>query len=375
MKTVFFLGVAVLSVWTTSCNQSEKVDPQTPATVLLENAKLTDFPLKEAAYTSIDMVQPEMNGNTEIQAGEIKIVLIKPFAEQPLSLAKVNFDTEKFTISPAIGEKQTFSATTPVTYTITSKENPAFKIHYRVFVITDLPAADLMITGFRLEKSKNPDLPADIEASRIEVDQQLNYIYLFVPVGTDFSNLTPTITFNGSKLSYVNYANGSDTSPVEGEYPVSGKSIDFKYPKVTFLKIRNASGELIKQYNVIVDVKNPIRFNAPIMSTLDVKDGEPYFGVIGTFTNQGNHPISYRGATYKDKIPVIPTNVIQAFLQIPGGGLQPGETSNVNGNVTRGYPPNSYQTTAVAIPTFSLNSAGSDLLEPSEVIVKTNIIN
>ena len=65
--------------------------------------------------------------------------------------------------------------------------------------VKEVEPETLKITSLKFEKSKNPSLPNNIEIARTIEGVGIDKIYLFVPVGTDFSNLTPTITYAGNK--------------------------------------------------------------------------------------------------------------------------------------------------------------------------------
>lgn len=360
---------------------SENPQPPSSSEEPIENAKLNNFKLSELDYVSIDIIQPEIIAGVETRFGEIKITIPYSSSDIELSLKEVNFDANKFNISPEIGQKHFFSETTPVIYTITSKQNPNSSINYRVFVIKEaapLPEV-LQITGFKFEKSKNPGLDADIEAEKIGTESGLKQIFIFVPAGTDFSHLTPTITFKGTYLM--------TTLPNLlhiAEY-VAGTPVDFKYPKRFPLIVQDASLSDAAQYDVIVDVKNPIKFIVNPLAIDNVVKNKDFFEPIGSFINQGNHLITSFAPTYKNKVPMISSgiNIGLISLSIPGGGLAPGERSDVffslNKTLSSQLPAGAYKFTSVHPPGFpgilSWPPDAEKLLWPSELDITVNLVD
>lgn len=358
-----------------SCSDSNESETST-TTIDLQEAFLTDFSFSEIESITVDITPPEIQNNVETKSGEITIKIPKQSTLE-LSLKQVSFDQANFKISPAIGAKKTFSTTQPVVYTITSLKNQNQSIHYKVLVVLDTPPQSSEtpeVSSFKFEKSKNSSLSQDIVAAKI--DNEKKQIFIFVPVGTDFSHLTPTITFKGEKLYTINNTG-------KEEYPTAGKEVDFKYPKTFSLQAESDAGGKIQFYSVIVDVKNPIKFEAKDVEIPNVKKTADYFEKIITYTNQGNHPVSAFANTYKNKVPDLSTNNIGLIsLVVPGGGLLPGESGDVkfslSKSVATAVPVGTYQFTAVVPPGFSdiLNwpPDASQLLESSELVVKVNLI-
>jgi hypothetical protein len=373
VKTVSFSIILFFSLLI-SCSDSNEPEPSTE-TVDLKEAFLTDFDFSEIESIAVAITPPEIQNNAESKAGEITIKIPRESTLE-LSLKQVSFDQANFKISPAIGAKKTFSTTQPVVYTITSLKNPSLVIRYKVLVVLDAPHSSETpeVTVFKFEKSKNTALSQDIIAAKIDNEQK--QIFIFVPVGTDFSHLTPTITFKGEKLYTINNTG-------KEEFPAAGKEVDFKYPKTFTLQAESDAGGKIQLYSVIVDVKNPIKFEALTVEIPNVKKTADYFDKIITYTNQGNHPVTAFANTYKNKIPDLSDNNIGLInLVVPGGGLLPGESGDVmfslKKSVATVVSAGTYQFTAVVPPGFSsiLNwpPDASQLLESSELIVKVNLI-
>ncbi len=376
-------------VFATNCSNKleEDVQPIPSTEVLIENAKLTDFTFSELDYSNIEIKHPEITAGVETKPGEIKITIPFSSSTMELSLKKVNFDSDKFDIFPGIGVKRLFSDTDPVIYTITSKQNPKVVIRYKVFVIKGSAPPQpekLEITGFKFEKSKNPGLPGDIEAARIETELGFKRIFIFVPSGTDFANLTPTIAFKGEGAKLYYSQDPTSSIGVTGtEYPEAGLAVDFKYPKRFFLAVKNTSS-VSQTYEVIADVKNPIKFDINPISTSNIAKNETFFGTVGTYTNQGNHELTSFGATYKNQNPTLGgSNIGRISLEIPGTGLKPGESSNINFSLNKTLSSQlfagAYKFTSVHPPGFSMILSwppdAAELLDPSELEVTVNLVD
>lgn len=379
------LGVTLLA-GCTSDDADENVDD-----VFWNEARLTDFLLTEVAYLDIDITHPKITNGAETSVGKIEITIPYSQTSRMLSLKQFVLDNSKYQISPLAGEQQDFSGG-PVTYTISSVTSQAKSVHYDVTVVYggDPFYTHAKITGFKFEKSKNPSLAATIDAVKIAEYENYteNAIYVIVPVGTDFTKLTPTITYDAAKLSY-----SIDSDFIL--YPQNGLMVDFKYPKHFYLQAENSLGEKSRVYHVIVDVANPIRFDSPIV-TGNVATGDGMavenFFAIATWTNQGNHPITGMAPkSYKDKIYPIPNfpgdaNVITAAMVNPTAGTRgvlPGEKGEINVRVKRSPVSGIYKTTAVFIPTFSFDTREisywptdervEDIFEPHTLTIETTL--
>lgn len=377
----------VLSVSSCSSDESEKAEED----IFWNGAQLNDFPLLEVDYITINITHPVISNNTEIAHGKIEITI--PHAHQSLflSLKQFNPDNSRYTISPGIGDKKDFSPGA-VTYTISSTTSPSKTLHYDVTVKHggEPYFYNAKITGFKFEKSKNPQLDATINAIKIaEYENSTeNAIYIIVPDGTDFNNLMPTITFDAAKLFY---STDAQFLPYTDDL-----LIDFTYPKRLYLQAENSAGTRSKTYYVIVDVANPIKFDSPII-TPHVKAGDGLavenFFAIATWTNQGNHPITgMPPLEYKDKTYPIPDypgalNIITASLVNPNGGVSgvlPGQQGQINVNVKRSPVTGPYSTTAVFKPTFSFDTRTisywpeddrvEDIFNQPEVVIQSAIV-
>ena len=394
MNILYKVGFVLLISWLFACNSG---DDQDPVIVDLADAVLNDFPLFEVSYTDIQVRQPEIVDGEEITPGEIVITIPATFDILDLSLASVNFDVSKFEISPAVRSVQSFEAGNVITYTITSLEDPGKSIRYLVSVIKEEipPAKEPKITGFRFEKSKNANLPSDIEALRIVEYPAMNSnaIYVLVPVNTDLANLVPSIDFEGEELEYRQGEN--DFS----EYPETDLNVDFR-SDYDYLSFRDRNGFELSvntpgtqnRYRVVVDVETPINLEENSVSTPVVTVGETR-RFLYKWVNEGNHPVQngMTASNYTDNAPGSKGNIFSAFLAVAnstqGGFIRPGEEGNISVTVDAdGAAIGDYDMTIVFSPKYDLNRAMindlvddlnpiEDIFNTVELNVKTTVIN
>ena len=120
---------------------------------------------------------------------------------------------------------------------------------------------------------------------------------------------------------------------------------------------------------------NPVRLETTSITTPDVTEGKTqYFEALTKWINQGNHKINFQKATtYEDVSPVVtPTPSIEAITvdrSLPGGGLMPGESANVNVQVSQYYPEGVYKSTAVFYTRIFEDHDSDDLFEPAKLTV------
>ncbi len=387
-------NVKLLNIWVVvfsiflliSCNSDDNTinNPQGP-TINIEEAKLSDFPLFGIRPTAIEIVDPEIVDNKEIKYGEIKITLpstITSLENISVSITSAELNLSKFSISPGNNVLLSFEDQKVHVFTISAATGDKEElIHYNVSIVKEAPVIPetLKITGFTFEKSKNPSLPNDITISRyIEDDGFPDKIYLFVPLKTDFTDLVPTITYDGAKLYYDQGSNSY------AEYPTIDTSFDFKYPKPFYLKVKNKNDNRERTATIIVDVVNPVRLEKVSVTTPDVTKGSTsvFFTGMTKWINQGNHKINFqRATTYEEMNPVIissvtnsPVNVITTDRNLPSGGLEPGESANVNVSVNSRFPEDLYTTTAVFYTRIYGDRNVDDLIEPAKLKITSKII-
>lgn len=391
-KTLIFVSFlfVLLSTLLTSCNNDDSNDIATDPD--LANAQLDDFPLSEVDYLDIHIVHPELQNGVEKRRGEITITVPEVAGtNMTFSLKEFSLDQQKYSIDPVVGSVQDFSEG-PVIYTVASTLVENSQVHYEVTV--ELKAEPInenyKILGLKFEQSKNPALTSTIEAFKVVEYSSFsqNAIYVFVPEGTDFSELTPTIL---SDAAAVYYNNGGETKP----YPAPGTPINFQYPNRFTIYAENSNGVKSKIYNVIVDVKNPVRFETASIVTPNVKIGDggtELLPAVATWTNIGNHPVStlttseYKNKTFPVEGMSSDVNIIKATLFNPVGGtpgVLPGEKGNVNVSVSRIMVKGTYKTTASFQPTFNFNlhvissfppdDLVEDIFEPVEMEIQTTL--
>jgi len=375
-KELYIVGVIFSIGLMLSCDSND--DDQVAGIKVeidIEDAKLSSFPLLGVIPNSIEIIDPEIFNNRETKPGEIKIKVPNgtPLDKISALISSKELDLSKFEFSPSNGVQLSYVDQKENVYTIRAVENEEIVLHYRVSIIEEKEEKQetLKITNFTFEKSKNPELPNDIAIARTIEGSGLDKIYVFVPIGTDFTNLIPTITYDGTKLYYT-----QNSSIVNEEYPVEGKSIDFKYPKNFILTVRDKDDNKQKTTVIIVDVINPIRVEEVSVITPDAKEGESvFFTKVTQWVNQGNHKIEYQDTKYENKEPIgLPTNVITAHRDLPSGGLEPGESRDVDIKISGDYPEGTYKTTAVFYSKIQNHEEVSDLLEPAKLEITSKIV-
>ncbi|RYZ19568.1 MAG: hypothetical protein EOO16_19570 [Chitinophagaceae bacterium] len=369
---------ALLLCLVAGCKKSDPGAPATPAPAPdLGSARFTGFVLNETAYTTIQIDHPAVAGGVETAEGTIRVVVPAATANLQLTPRTSNFVNDNFTVSPALGTVQDF--TNPVLYTITSKTDASKKVHYRVAIVRETPGGGggggnpLAVTGFRFESAKNPQLAADVTASEILFTPgSLGKIYIFLPAGTNFGSLRPTVSFNGTSLVYSQ----DPQSPVENSttvYPAAGIDIDFAYPKHFYLAVKDANGS--KVYEVIADVRAPLRIDDAAAAVNGVNFGNTALRAASRVVNVGNHALSVGSITHSDAQPAQST-ALRGVLAFNSGGLLPGQSAVVNANVNGiNNPPGNYTVTASFLPRIVNNEEASPYLLPAQISLSTTIGN
>lgn len=349
-----------------------KKDPVTPTTIDLAQVLLEDFQLQESNYIGISLTHPILSNGVETRQGEIRVTVPRGTALTSLTPKTSNFSNNDFTVSPQLGQAQNFQNRVQV-YSIASKKDAAKRVHYVVTIVEApvQPDAEPALTAFRFEKAKNPFLPANVEASRI-IDgvATIGKVFVFVPAGTAFSSLTPTMSFTGTGLFYLQDDTGvpEQTTAV---YPTAGLAIDFTYPKVFYAVVK--SGAKVKTYNVIVDVKAPIHFDNAAVTTPDAPVGAVRF-LQTTFQNRGNHPITIAGVAHSEHVPA-GIQVVRGSGGVPNGGVLANNRGDVFATVSaQTFPVGTYEVTATFKPRLVGHDEADDLLEATPLRMKTTIV-
>ena len=366
LLTILFLALAFLGC---------KKDPQAPQIpVDLAQARLNDFKLAEVTYTTIDISHPALHNGAQTERGRIQVTIPKGATGLRLTPEPSNFTNDRFTISPRMGEARNFSSGV-ITYTITSKDDASKQVHYDVTITEEEPPAPVApkVTALKFEAAKNAGLSNDVVATRIDEGvATLGRIYIFVPVGTDFSQLTPTITHEGGTLYYSQDASASPGSATT-TFPASGMAIDFAWPKVFYAIVKGATS--VNTYEVFVDVRNPIKLEQGTVTTASLSKGSSHFIQVSSLVNQGNRPITLAGVDHTGQVPS-GINAVRCSSSFPSLGLNPGARAVVNATISgQTYPPGTYQTTAVFRPGFYGLPEAHTLLQPSTLQVTTTIID
>ncbi|MDO5975005.1 hypothetical protein [Flavivirga jejuensis] len=376
------IGLILFSVFfMMSCSDDDKTTYKT-TDINIEEAKLLDFPLIGIEPTGIEIVQPEIVNNKEVTYGDIKITLpstVTSLENIYISITSRELNFSKFSVLPENIVNLSFEDGKVHVFTITTATgDKEALLHYNVSIIKEVPPVPetLKITGFTFEKSKNPSLPNDITITKtIEEVGRTDKIYLFVPLGTDFTDLVPTITYDGTTLYYSQ----NPLTTVNVLYPSTATSFDFKYPKTFDLTVVDRNDDKQKRTTIIVDVVNPVRIETESITTPDVKEGTSvYFTDVTKWINQGNHKINYQKATtYEDVDPAggITFKAITVDRDLSSGGLVPGESANVNVQVSSYYyPEGTYKSTAVFYTRIYHDYDSDDLFEPVKVAVTSKIV-
>ena len=363
--------IALLLLFTTifSCRK----DPANPVTgdVDLSQVRMNDFQLVETAYSSITVTHPVITNGVETQGGEIRLTIPTGTTFQ-LTPKVTNFTNSDFTLSPQLGVKQNFLGRT-IIYTIISKKNASKQVHYAVSITEEqAQPTQTALTSFKFEKAKNPFLTADVEAARIiESVATIGKVFVFLPAGTSFSSLTPTIGFQGTSLFYSQDAASSPANATT-VYPAAGMAIDFTWPKVFYAVVKNSTD--VKTYEVIVDVKAPIRFDNAAVTTPNVQAGSLHSVQATTFLNVGNHPISLAAVDQSDHFPA-GTSAVRGAGFIPSGGLKMGERANVMATISaQTWPVGTYAVTSTFKPKLFNHPEADDLLESTSLRITATIV-
>lgn len=366
-------GIAIL-IAAVSCSKDNSTGNNAGADVDLNNARLNDLVLEEMNYADIQITHPVITNGRETTEGVINLKLPAGTTSLQLTPKASNFTSAEFSVSPALGTRLNFSA--PVLYSITSKANASKRVHYRINVSIEPPPAvqPLSVSKFTFKKADNPQLPQDIEASKIiDAIATMGKIYVFVPEGTDFTALKASVTTNATGMVYSQDPNAVPANSTV-VYPAAGLSIDYKYPKSFYLVAKR--GQDIQTYDVIVDIRKPIRFDNVNPVAVSVKTGQSTLATVTQMTNAGNHPVSLAAVATTNQQPVAIPELIRVIAAAPSGGLLPGEKREVKANLEAAlFPPGLYTATGSIKPRIFNNDEADAFLETSTLVVSTQVTN
>lgn len=365
-----------------SCSKDDSTDPKPNQDVInLEDATLSGFALFSITPVSIKITQPTIEDNIETSFGEIDIVIPNTVSLNGIasSITSDELNLNRFVILPNNSTPLNYETQSHV-HTIVNVLNESEKLlHYTVSIKQEIipTPSTLTITDFKFEASKNPQLPNDVTIEKRTDDINRQDIYLFVPAGTDFSDLAPTITFDADEVFYAQDIS-IPISDINTPYPTTETSFDFAYPKSFIIVLRDDANNRIKWVNVFVDVKKPVEIEDTDVTTPDLitPGSSEYFTDITTWKNVGNHKLKFQSATtYEGKIPSSTVNFITANMNFPTEGLAPNESAYINVQVNGNLPVDEYKTTAVFYTKFVNHEAIDDLVEPTKLNITANVIN
>jgi hypothetical protein len=374
-KRLVYLTVFItLFIIGTGCHK-DKVPGNNPgANVDLNGARLNDLVVEELAYADIQITHPVITNGVEVTEGVINLKLPAGTTNLQLTPKTANFTLTDFTISPALGTKLNFSA--PVLYSIISKADASKRVHYRVNVSVQPPPPNepLKINKFTFKKADNPQLPQDIEASQIiDAIATMGKIFIFVPEGTDYTILKAAVTTNATSMVYT-----QDPLSVPANstlaYPAGGLVIDYRYPRSFYLVAKKGQETLI--YDVIVDIKKPIRFDNANPPFAFIKTGQSGLVTVTQITNLGNHPITFSAVNTTNQQPIPVPSLIRTIAAVPSGGLLPNGKTDVKVNLEAvNFPAGVYTATGSITPRIFNNNETDAFLETSSLTISAQVTN
>ncbi len=358
MKRFVFNTILTFFILLSACSSNDNSGSDSEESINLETAKLTDFPFEEIDYTNIKITQPVISNNEETTEGEIIITLPHTVTSLSLSLKSVNIDTEKFNVFPSVGNKELFSETDFIKYTITSKNNPDKTLHYNVkIIIEENPKEEILsLTNFELLANDNSAF-TDIDLIKKSKLQTIDSLIICLfPASINFSELAPAIKYKGSNIEYRINDNDFKKYPVD-----TGETINFKYPNTVDFKISNSTNSTSTTYRIIVDTKHPISFNEAEITIPDLLIGNTYNGTgVATWVNQGNYPITTMSPNEYTNVVTPATGLNNIFAvtlsKNSGGNINPNEEGTVNITITETPLIGEYKVSAIYHLNFNQNS-------------------
>lgn len=385
MKNIKITRILILTFFTIIFNNCNNDDSSklniNPDTINLEDTKLSNFPLFAITPVSLEIIDPIIVNNEETEFGKINIIVSNTISLDGIASAITSneLNLSKFGILPGNNTMLNYETESHVHTIVNVFDESQELLHYTVNIEqeTTPTLTTLTVTDFKFEASKNTQLTADvtIEKRFDNPNNQIQDIYLFVPAGTDFSDLTPTATFDAEAVFYTQNSSTS-IDDIDTPYPTTETNFDFAYPQSFIIVLRDEATDRTKWVNVFVDVKNPVELENSDVTTQNVitPGSTEYFTSITRWKNIGNHPIEFQSATtYENKVPDV--NVITADRNLVTGGLIPMESANVNVQISGNLPVGEYKATAVFYTGFYSHDAVNDLVEPVKLNITANVVN
>lgn len=291
---ILIIGLITACLLIGSCEKND--DFKSEDSIDFSNALLQEFPLSEVDLSIIDQVsiqQPELINGIPKGKGKIEIELENSNIAK-FSLKQVDFNRSDFSISPAIGE-QVIIPGEKITYKITSTKDPNVSLQYDVLVTVkeiSSHSEELNITSLSFLKANNPGLTQDITSFEVRKHSNQTYdgtIMIVVPNGTDFSNLIPTLDYEGSTVKYTtsHYGNNADFNDFTKD-----SFVDFRFPNIVAFQIYNRDKNKYQEYRVLVDVKEPITFDEESITLgFPMAIGRTSYKKVIGFVYNGNYPL------------------------------------------------------------------------------------
>lgn len=375
---IFTIIITIL----TNCSEDNSINSNLNKDVInLEDAKLSVFPLLGITPVSINIKQPTILDGKETVFGEIDIVVPSSVSLNEIAsfITSDELNLSKFAIIPGNNSKLNYETESHLHTIVNVLDESEELLHYTVNIekeVIETPPT-LTVIDFKFEASKNAQLSNDVTIERsFENGVNRKNIYLFVPAGTDFSNLIPTATFDAEEVFYTQSTSISSVD-VNTPYPSAETSFDFAYPKSFIIVLRDDTNNKIKSVNVFVDVKNPVEIvNTDIITPDVVTPNSSSFRNVTTWKNVGNHRLRFKSpVTYENKEPSSTIDFITVRRSFPSLGLEPKESANIHVGVIRDLPLGEYKVTAALHTGFTGNNAIDDLIEPAKLNIVTKVIN
>jgi hypothetical protein len=380
-RTITALILLTITAIFIGCSKDDNVNPNpNQNSINLEDAKLNNFRLFGITPVSINITQPSIVNNKETVFGKIDIVVPNTVSLNGIasSITSNELNLSKFAILPGNSTMLNYETQGHVHTIVNVLDYSQELLHYTVNIKKEVipTPSTLTVVDFKFEKSKNPQLPNDVTIERRFNDvNSSQVIYLFVPKGTNFSNLIPTATFDAEEVFYTQ-STSIPLSDVNTPYPAVPTSFDFAYPKSFIIVLRDKVNNRLKWVDVFVDVKDPVEFaNAAITTNITASSSSAFIAGITTWKNVGNHKLNLQsGTTYENLIPNTPSNLITSNMFFIGNSL-PNQSDNVSVRVIGNLPVGTYKTTAVFYTKFTGHDAINDLVKPAKMNITANITN
>jgi len=205
-RIAIVLILTLISIIFINCSKDDNTIPNKNI-INLEDAKLSNFPLFSITPVSINITQPTILGNQETTFGKIDIVVPISVSLDGIasSITSSELNLSRFSILPDNNTTLNYETQSHVHTIVNVLDKSEELLHYTVNIEQEvIPTPSILtVTNFKFEASKNSQLSDDVTIERRTDNVNRQDIYLFVPAGTDFSDLTPTATFDAEEVFYT----------------------------------------------------------------------------------------------------------------------------------------------------------------------------